>query len=129
MTVIWVWLVGLLTETLNKFQGLAQITAFLNIPKGCSVLGRKSYSDCGLMTPGSGHQPIFEKCSLPSVITPRSTSLAKLGHQSSIRLPQMKISGKLFTGLCMFAHTTKNSCMDSSNRLWNSQQTMFYFAF
>ena len=36
MTVIWAWLVGLITEILKKFQGLAQITAFLNIPKGCS---------------------------------------------------------------------------------------------
>ena len=37
MTVIWTWLVGLLTEILKKFQGLAQITAFLNIPKGCTT--------------------------------------------------------------------------------------------
>ena len=35
MTVIWVWLVGLTTKILKKFQGRAQIKAFLNIPKGC----------------------------------------------------------------------------------------------
>ena len=35
LTVIWAWLVGLITEILKKFQGLTQITAFLNIPKGC----------------------------------------------------------------------------------------------
>ena len=37
MTVIWAWLVGFITEILKKFQGLAQITAFLNIPKGCAT--------------------------------------------------------------------------------------------
>ena len=36
MSVVWVWLVGFITEMLKKFQGLAQISAFLNIPKGCS---------------------------------------------------------------------------------------------
>ena len=38
MTVIWAWLVEFITEILKKFQGLAQITAFLNTPKGCSPL-------------------------------------------------------------------------------------------
>ena len=37
MTVIWAWLVGFITEILKKFQGLAQITAFLNTPKGCTL--------------------------------------------------------------------------------------------
>ena len=36
LTIIWAWLVRLITETLKKFQGLAQNTGFLNIPKGCS---------------------------------------------------------------------------------------------
>ena len=34
LTVVWVWLVGFITEVLKKFQGLPQITAFLNTPKG-----------------------------------------------------------------------------------------------
>jgi len=38
LTVIWAWLVGLITESLKKFQGLAQTTAFLNIPKVCSAV-------------------------------------------------------------------------------------------
>ncbi len=44
MTVIWAWLVGLITETLKKFQGLAQIAAFLNKPKGCKKQNRNSKS-------------------------------------------------------------------------------------
>ncbi len=36
LTVTWALLVELMTEILKKFQGLAQITAFLNIPKGCT---------------------------------------------------------------------------------------------